>query len=86
MQFLHWEFDASPQNVILVNLDKQANVRLLDAYNFGRYRRGETHRYFGGHAKASPVRLTPPHYGHWYVVVDLGGYGGSVQASARMLR
>ena len=34
MNFLKYEFDAGPQDVIRVDLDKQANVRLLDATNF----------------------------------------------------
>ncbi len=86
MNFLHYEFDLSAGEVVEVTLDKQANVRLLDDSNFAAYRDGRQHHYHGGLAKSSPVRLVAPHAGHWHVVVDLGGYAGTVQASARVLQ
>jgi hypothetical protein len=58
-----------------------ANVRLLDSSNFSSYRRGAQHRYVGGLAKQSPVRLGVPHSGRWHVTVDLMGLGGSVRPS-----
>ena len=81
MKFLHWDINAGPDNVIQVELDQQANVLLMDDINFNCYRNGRSYRYFGGLAKQSPSTLVPPHSGHWHVVVDLGGYAGSVQAS-----
>lgn len=85
MKFLQFEIDAQGGDTVLVTLDRQANVRLLDGSNFSRYRTGASHRYTGGLAKTSPVRLSVPHSGHWYVVVDLGGYGGSVRAGVELL-
>ena len=85
MKFLRSEFTVGTDEVIEVTLDKQANVRLLDDTNFSRYKRGERHTCYGGLAKISPVRLSPPHYGRWHVVVDLGGYRGSVRASMALL-
>ena len=85
MDFLKYEFDAGPNDVIQVWLDKQANVRLMDSDNFQKYRSGRQHKYYGGHATASPVRLRPPHSGHWYVVIDLGGSAGTVKASVEKL-
>ena len=81
MKFLHWEVDAGPDNVIQVELSRQANVLLLDESNFSAYRGGRRYRYSGGHAKRTPAVLVPPRDGHWHVVVDLGGYGGHVEAS-----
>jgi len=86
MNYLHYEFDLSSGDVVEVTLDKQANVRLLDSTNYSMYRRGEQHRYYGGLAKKSPVRIQAPHAGHWHVVIDLGGYSGTVRASARVLQ
>lgn len=83
MNYLHWDFDLKQGDAVEVTLDKQANVRLLDETNYGKYRRGEKHRYHGGLAKRSPVRLTVPRSGRWHVAVDLGGYGGKVKASVR---
>jgi len=85
MNYLHYEFDLSSGGVVEVTLDKQANVRLLDAANYARYRKGAQHRYYGGLAKESPVRISAPHAGHWHVVIDLGGYPGTVHASARVV-
>jgi len=62
-----------------------ANVRLLDSSNFQHYKSGRQHRYYGGHATRSPVRLTIPNNGHWYIVIDTGGYRGRVKASVSML-
>jgi len=85
VNYLHYDVNVGREGVVEVTLDKQANVRLLDDVNFGRYRRGEKHQYYGGRAVKSPVRLKVPHAGHWNLVVDLGGNAGTVRASVRTL-
>ena len=82
MTYVLYEFDAGPEDIIQVQLTRRANVRLLDKDNFQKYDNRQQHSYYGGHATFSPVNLTPPHYGHWYLVVDLGGYPGRVGVSA----
>ena len=62
-----------------------ANVRLMDSSNYNCYKQGKSHRYYGGLATKSPVVLTVPSSGHWYVTIDLGGLGGSVSSSVRKL-
>ena len=86
MNYLHYEFDLTSDDVVEVTLDKQANVRLLDDTNYSLYRKGSQHRYHGGLAKTSPVKIPAPGSGHWHVVIDLGGYAGTVKASARVLQ
>jgi hypothetical protein len=86
MNYLHYEFDLSDEDVVEVTLDNAANVRLLDDANFSLYSSGKQHRYYGGYVKTSPVQIPPPHAGHWHVVVDLGGYAGTIRASARVLQ
>ena len=86
MNYLHYEFDIGPNDTIQVTLDKQANVRLLDTHNYQQYRNGLAHRYTGGLARVSPVNLAAPHSGHWHLVIDLGGYPGTVRASARLVK
>lgn len=86
MSFMHSEFDLSANDIVEVTLDKQANVRLLDSMNFSRYKNGAQHRYHGGLAKRSPIRITAPCAGHWHVVIDLGGYAGTVRASTCVLQ
>jgi hypothetical protein len=62
-----------------------ANVRLLDSSNFQAYRNGRQHRYFGGLAKQSPVRLQIPNSGTWHVAVDMQGLQGTANASFRVI-
>lgn len=84
MNYLHYQLDLKSGDVVEVTLDKAANVRLLDPTNYSLYRRGQPHRYHGGYAKESPVLLSAPHAGSWHLVVDLGGYSGSVRASVNV--
>jgi hypothetical protein len=85
MNFLHYEVDTDDGDLIEVTLDRQANVRVLDGSNFSSFRSGRRHSYVGGLAKRSPVRLSAPYAGRWHVVVDLGGYAGTVSAGVRVL-
>lgn len=86
MDFLHTDFWGEAGDVALVTLDGRANVLLIDDSNFSAYRNGQTFSYYGGWATRSPVRLSPPHHGRWHVVIDLGGYGGSVRAGIRIIK
>jgi hypothetical protein len=86
MNYLRYEITADSTDIIEVALDSQANVKLMDPYNFDRYRRGQSHQYYGGLVKRSPLTLSPPRYGKWYVTVDLGGYAGSVRAGVTVRR
>ena len=72
-------------DVVEVTLSHGANVRLLDSSNFRKYRRGERHRYQGGLAKKSPVRIEIPSSGHWHAVVDMQGLRGSTRAGFRII-
>lgn len=63
----------------------QANVRLMDSSNYSCYRNGRKHKYYGGRATKSPIILTVPSSGHWYVTIDLQGLGGSVRSSVTKL-
>ena len=83
--FLHYELDAGPDNIIQVTLDKKANVRLLDSSNFQKYRSRQQHKYYGGLASVSPINLAAPYNGHWHLVIDLGGDSGTVRASVRVI-
>ena len=86
MNYLHYDLHLQASDAVEVTLDKQANVRLLDDSNFSNYQRGDQHKYYGGLATKSPVRLSPPRAGHWHLVVDLGGYAGTVKASVRTIK
>jgi hypothetical protein len=85
MEYLHYEFDATPLEVVEVTLDHAANVQLLDEENFQNYRDHKRFDYHGGYAQTSPFRLKPPYAGRWHLVVDLGGGAGSVRASLQII-
>ena len=86
MKFLHYDLHLGRGDAVEVTLDKQANVQLLDDVNFSNYKRGERFSYYGGLAKHSPTRLSPPYPGHWNLVIDLGGSSGTVTASVRTIK
>jgi hypothetical protein len=62
-----------------------ANVLLLDERNFGRYRGGMEFEYLGGQRHRSPVELSVPRDGHWYVAMDLGGRRGRVRGAVKVV-
>jgi hypothetical protein len=86
MNYLHYEFDAGPDDILEVTLEGKANVRLLDDENYEKYKSGQRHTYVqGGYATVSPVGFRPPYQGHWHVVIDLGGYPGRVRAAVKQV-
>lgn len=61
------------------------NVHLLTASDFAAYKAGRSYKSYGGHANKSPVVLATPTAGHWYGVVDFGGYPGNSQVAIEIL-
>ena len=86
MNFLHTEEYLSAGDGFKVTLESQANVLLLDDSNFSNYRARRDYNYIGGLAKQSPIVLRAPRSGRWHLVVDLGGYSGSVRAGVSVLK
>lgn len=78
--YLHSDFNLEVGDTVVVTLDGQANVLLMDWSNYEAYRNGRSYRYHGGLAEKTPVRIEAPANGHWYLVVDLGGFAGTVRA------
>ena len=85
MNFLHSEVTVGDGDAVLVQLSgTEANVLVMSDSDFHSYRAGGRYDYFGGHFKQSPAVIRPP-AGRWNVVVDLGGFGGEVEASVRVI-
>ncbi|SSC25061.1 Toll/interleukin-1 receptor homology (TIR) (chaperone) [Klenkia terrae] len=83
----HLSYDLGQQKkgaTAVVTLDKQANVQLMTSSAYQSYKSGRQYRYHGGLAKTSPARIPIPTNGRWVVVVDLGGYGGTVRAGVKV--
>lgn len=87
MQYVHHDIGQRSQGEIVeITLSgSAANVRLMDGSNLSSYRNGQQHRYHGGLAKQSLVRLQIPSSGHWHVAVDMQGLIGTVRSSARVI-
>lgn len=87
MQFTHYQLGHLERgSVVEVTLQgSAANVRLMDSSNLSSYRNGRNHRYYGGLAKRSPVRLTVPTSGTWHVTVDMQGLRGQTRSSVRVI-
>jgi len=86
MQFQEHDLGFVPVGkTIEVKLSNSAIIRIMDQYNYNEYRAGTDHHFIGGYIKQSIYRAVVPIAEHWYVVVDLGGYGGNVVSSARVL-
>ena len=86
MQFIHKDLGQRKRGEIVeVTLTSGANVRLMDSSNFSNYKNGRQHRFTGGLAKRSPIRLPIPSSGRWHVAVDMQGLRGSTRATVRVL-
>ncbi len=86
MNFLQFDLgNIKRGDIVEVTLTRGANVRLMTSSEFNNYKNGRRHRYIGGLAKRSPIRLQATSSGRWYVAVDMQGLQGSTQASVRML-
>jgi hypothetical protein len=72
MQFIQHDlgYRSGGEIVEIILSGSAANVRLMDSSNLGSYKSGRQHRYHGGLATKSPVRLQIPSSGNWHVAVD----------------
>lgn len=62
------------------------NVRIFDGSNFRSFKAGQRAKFYGGHAKRSPVSISVPYAGNWYLVIDFGGYAGRANYSYQVLK
>ena len=87
MKFWHWDLGSRHAGeVVEVTISgTAANVRLVDSSNFQALKAGGRHNYHGGHVIRSPFRVPIPHDGHWYIVLDYGGFSGNGRAGVRVL-
>lgn len=86
MQFIHNDLgQRKAGEIVEITLTSGANVRLMNNSDFSNYKNGRRHRYIGGLAKQSPLRLQIPNSGHWHVAIDMQGLRGSTKASVRIL-
>ncbi len=87
LNFQHYDLGyKTAGDIVEVTLQgNAANVRLMDFLNFQSYRSGREHRYFGGLAKQSLVRIQIPTSNHRHVAIDFQGLTGTVRSSVRVV-
>jgi hypothetical protein len=83
MEYLYTQLSLDAGDIAEITLDTQANVLLIDAFNYSQYQRQGSFTYSGGWQNRSPVRLWASHPGIWYVVIDLAGSSGIIRHSVR---
>lgn len=86
MKYLVVNYYFSSRDKVNVILSNQANVKLMDFINYSNYKCGKAYTYYGGLQLIRSLDWTPPYPGWWYVIIDLGGYAGSVAASAKLIK
>ena len=84
--YTHYDLkDIRAGVTIEITLSAIANVRLMTNADFDLFRNARQHKFLGGVAKKSPIRLTIPKDAHWHVVVDMEGHPGKAESTIRVV-
>ena len=84
--YTHYDLDMQRSGTVIeITLSAIANVRLMTHANFDLFKNARQHKFLGGVAKQSPIRLQIPQSGHWHVVVDMEGHAGKAESSIKMV-
>ena len=84
--FIHAREYLDEGDVVIVQCSHQCNVRLMDDTNYRNFQSGNRHRYYGGHYKMLPARVSVPHDGYWNVIIDLGGGRANIRYNISYIR
>jgi hypothetical protein len=85
-KYWYWRFRFLPAGVtvrvrLLDGSSRPVNVRLMDGWNFRRFKKMKRYSYIGGCVNdTSPIDLRVPRRGRWYVELDLGGVPGKIKS------
>ncbi|MCQ4629962.1 DUF1883 domain-containing protein [Shinella lacus] len=84
--YTHYDLDMQRGGTTIeITLSAVANVRLMSHANFDLFKNARQHKFLGGVAKQSPIRLKIPENGHWHVVVDMEGHTGKAESSIKIV-
>ncbi|CAM3774135.1 DUF1883 domain-containing protein [Alkalicoccus chagannorensis] len=72
-------------DTVSVELNRTAQVRLMDRNNFDRFKQNKECTFYGGMAKQSPAEIEVPRSGEWYIVITPRNKGDHVEFSVRFL-
>ncbi|MDB0401990.1 DUF1883 domain-containing protein [Clostridioides difficile] len=86
MEYSYSKINLKKGDIVEVNLEKQANVILLDHINYVKFKNQKNYDYYGGFAKKNPCRMRVPNTGVWYLVVNQDGNSGIVNFSINTIQ
>ena len=84
--FIHSREHLNTGDTVQLKCDTQCNFMLMDDTNFSNYRNSRQYKYYGGHFKSFPARITAPHTTNWNIVIDLGGGRAQIRYDLSVLR
>lgn len=87
MKFLTKTFSARKGSQIKVTFSQATIVKLMSKRDLDKYRKSQTHTYWGGDFKTSPVVFDVPRNGQWSIVVEKGTRANprSIEASIELV-
>lgn len=77
--------NAKKGQTIEVTFDKPTNVKFMTATNFTKYKKGNTHTYYGGFQEESPVEFVIPKNGTWHAVIEKGTFSKPLEVSGNAI-
>lgn len=84
--FNHWDIGSCQRgDVWRVELDKAANVFLVDPTNYSAFKSGRRFTYYGGLIERTPHDFVIPRTGRWYIVAHSWGLRYPARISVRQL-
>lgn len=84
MKILSKSVQAKRSEILKVHVDQPAVVKFLTPEDYKRYKKGKTHRYWGGYTEESPARFEVPRKGSYFAVVEKGTFSNPVDLTARV--
>lgn len=84
MKILSKAIQGKRKQMIVVHTDKPTVVKFFTPNNYQRYKKGLTHRYWGGYVETPPAQFEIPRKGVYYAVVEKGSFNNPVELTARV--
>ena len=81
MNFLYYDlgFLNRGASVVITIKGTTCNVKLMDSFNFNKYKNGLEHQFYGGQAIKSPIKLIIPESKNWNLAIDSGNVSVNVE-------
>lgn len=86
MDYLHCQDFLNAGDTVRVELDRQANVILMDNLNYSNYVNGKEFNCHKGLSTVSPYQIPVPYTGMWHIVIDLSGRAGMIMYSVGVIK